>query len=183
MSEEDNKQDRKYFRVVAKIPLEVTFIPPAERVGLISEVLHEPIPVAKGALSPNQEDWDLIDWMKVLNEKLDTILEYVGRGKAPSGLSRSLLGLSLTFVNISAGGMSFISKKGYNAGDVLSMRMVLPETPPISLHIYGEVIFSKVVKNDFDVNVSFVYMTNEIRNDIATFVFNREREILKASLE
>lgn len=175
---------RKYFRVVAKIPMEVQFVPLNERGDtLISEVLHESTVPMKSVLSPNQDDWDLIDWMKVLNEKLDIIMTALSQGKPPSAVTRSTAGMEMTFVNISAGGMSFISKKAYNPNDVLSMKMVLPETPPIALRAYGEVVFCKAVKTDFDVNVNFVHMSNEIRNYIANFVFNREREILRAGSE
>lgn len=174
---------RKYFRVVAKIPLDVQIVPPEERMALTSEVLHESTLPVKSVLSTNQDDWDLIDWMKVLNEKLDLIMTSLSQGKSPSALTKSTAGLELTFVNISAGGMSFISKRAYNPGEVLRIKMVLPETPPIALLVYGEVVISKAVKSDFDVNVNFVHLGNEIRNYIATFVFNREREILRAGLE
>lgn len=180
---ESESNKRKYFRVVAKIPLEVRFVPLDERNGISSEILHEFIPSAKGAMPTNQDDWDLIDWMKVLNEKLDIIITCLAQGKAPVAQSKTGSGMELTFVNISAGGMSFISKKGYNPGDVLSLKMILPENTPLALLLYGEVVFSKPVKTDFDVNVNFIYTSNEIRNDIATFVFNREREILRTGLE
>lgn len=180
MSESDK---RKYFRVVAKIPMEVNFVPLSERNGITSEILHEFMPSPRGVLPAKQDDWDLIDWMKVLNEKLDIIITCLAQGKVPASQSRTGMGMELTFVNISAGGMSFISKKGYNPGDVLSMKMVLPENTPLALLLYGEVVFSKPVKTDFDVNVNFIHTSNEIRNDIATFVFNREREILRTGLE
>jgi hypothetical protein len=163
--------------------MEVHVVPPNERKVLISEVLHESAIPVKSVLSRNQDDWDIIDWMKVLNEKLDLITQSLSQGKYTPTLTTSIKGLELTFVNISAGGMSFISKTPYRPDDILCVKMVLPETPPIALMIYAEVVSSKAVKTEFDVNVNFVHLGNEIRNYIATFVFNREREILRAGLE
>ncbi|MBI4389924.1 MAG: PilZ domain-containing protein [Nitrospinae bacterium] len=176
-------EKRKYFRIEAKVPLEVRLVPAAERKELRSEILKTPAFYPGKSLSPNEDEWDLIDWMKVLNYKLDTLIGLLSKERSPEGKSPLPSGMQMTHVNISAGGLAFISRSAYKSGDVLCLKTVLPSNPPLSLLLYGKVVLMQKVQEYFKVGVEFLGMSGDIRHEVANFVMNQERETLRDGLK
>lgn len=173
-------EKRKYFRVEAKIPLEIHLVPEEERKDLRCEILKTPAPSYAKTLPANQDDWDLIDWMKVLNEKLDIL---VARGGPMDAASNPLAASKPSYVNISAGGMAFLSAKAFKLGDLVSVKTALPTAPPLSLLLYGKVVLCQKIRESFKLGVEFAFMSSDIRQEIANFVLNREREGLRDGLK
>ncbi|GER92757.1 hypothetical protein A45J_0482 [hot springs metagenome] len=85
-------------------------------------------------------------------------------------------------VNISAGGMNFKSLKQYSKGDILEIIMTLPIPVKITLWVYGEVLrIEKTKNNNYQTFLKFINISDRIREKIANFVFQWEREVLKKS--
>lgn len=174
MSKENDKfmNLREYSRVDAQVPFEATVVPVEERQNLRSKISGQTALSDFQAL-PDLEDKLLNDWLKMLNTKLDTLLNLMTFQR--EGISS----LPFVQVNISAGGISFASKQWYNRGDVLEMKMMLPMIPPVALYLYGDVVKVEKQVNIYNIGVQFIEMDEEIADEIVKFVFRRQREILR----
>ena len=163
---------REYSRIDAHIPFEATVVPVEERKNLRSRISGQTV-LSDFQTLPDLEDKLLNDWFRMLNAKLDTLLNLMTFQR--EGISS----LPFTHVNISAGGISFISKQWYNRGDVLEMKMMLPMIPPVALYVYGEVVKVEKRVNVYNIGVKFIEMDEEIADEIVKFVFRKQREILR----
>ncbi len=174
MIREDDKymNMREFSRVDANIPFEVRLVPPEERKNIRSKVSGDAV-LAEFRSLPDLQDKLLADWMKMLNMKLDAIINMLIFQREGFG------SLPFNHVNISGGGLSFASKNRYSQGDVLELRMMLPMMPPIALYIYGEVVKIDTQGSGFMIGIKFIEMDEEIRDEIVKFVFKRQREILR----
>jgi hypothetical protein len=163
---------REFSRVDAHIPFEVRVVPPEERQKVRSKISGETI-LAEFQKLPDIEDKLLSDWFKVLNSKLDSIINMLTFQR--EGFSS----MSFTSVNISGGGLSFSSKERYNIGDVIEMKMLLPMIPPVALYLYGEAVKIDRQIDSYSIAVKFIAIDEEIRDEIVKFVFGKQREMLR----
>lgn len=163
---------REFSRVDARIPLDVRVVPAEERKDIHSRIAGQTVMTEFQSL-PDLEDRVLGDWLKMLNSKLDTLLNMLTFQR------EGLASLPFTPVNISAAGLGFISKQWYNKGDVLEMRMMLPMMPPVALYVYGDVVKVEKQVNVYNIAVKFIEMDDEIKDEIVKFVFKRQREMLR----
>ena len=171
-SDDQFSRTREFSRADANIPLLPRLVPPEERKDLKSKVSGH-VDTAEFRTLPDVDDKALNDWMKMLNAKLDAIINTLTFQR--EGFSS----LPYTNVNISGGGMGFISKDWYNNGDVLELKMLLPLLPPAALYLYGEVVKVEKLTNSFNIAVKFIAMDEEIQDLIVRFVFKRQRDFLR----
>lgn len=174
--EENNAKDvksREYSRVDACIPMDFALLPEEELPEVRSTISRQPYLL--GVTIPDDvEDKALSDWLHLFNSKLDFIIHSlsVDREELPA--------LPFRHVNISASGMRFTAKEGYEKGQVLSIRMVLQKQRPLSLHLCGQVVESlEISDSEFEVAVKFIFIDDEIRDELVRFVFEKQREILR----
>lgn len=163
---------REFSRVDAHIPFDVRLVPPEDRKNIHSKISGDTI-LAEFRALPDLQDRLLADWLKMLNTKLDAIINMLVFQR--EGFS------SLPFknVNISGGGLSFPSKETYRSGDIIEMKMMLPIIPPIAMFIYGEVVNVETQVSGYMIAIKFIALDEDIRDEIVKFVFKRQREILK----
>lgn len=163
---------REFSRVDAFIPMEACLLPPEARDGVRSQVSRQTFLIHQG-VPEEVEDRVLSDWLRMLNAKLDVIIQ------ALRGEKGDFAALPFRQVNISAGGMKFSSRTGYERGNVLEIKMVLQMQRPAALRIYGEVVTSEKKGSDFDVAVKFILVDEDVRDELVRYVFERQREILR----
>jgi hypothetical protein len=170
----ENVEDkREYARVTAYLPFEVRLVPTAERQVRRPRISGVAV-LSDFAKPPEPDDKLLAQWLNMLNAKLDSII---------SSLSVEREGFSsLTYqmLNISGNGMGFKSKKKYDRGDFLEIKMLLYMYPHVALYLYGDVVKSEQEDDSFNTAVKFTEMSDDIRDEIIKFVFRRQREILSA---
>ncbi|VAX16169.1 hypothetical protein MNBD_NITROSPINAE04-1512 [hydrothermal vent metagenome] len=85
-------------------------------------------------------------------------------------------------LNISAGGAYLRISKKLAVGDTIQARLAPPTFPLFIVEILGVVMSIKPDKNnkgDFLVSVSFTAINHSDREDLITYVFKRQREILR----
>ncbi len=171
-SDDRDLRMREFSRVDANIPFVVRLVSPEERKGMRSKITGESI-LAEFQTLTDLEDKLLSDWLKMLNAKLDAIINMITFQREGFG--------SLPFmqVNISGGGLNFSSPEKYNLGDVLEMKMMLPMMPPVAMYIYGEVVKLESHANVNSIAVKYVAIDEEIRDEIVKFVFRTQREMLR----
>ncbi len=113
---------------------------------------------------------------KILNEinrKLNILLERMNQQKedAPS--------LEYQKVNISAGGIRFISSEKVERGDIMEVRLLLPTCPPLDILTYGEVVRIKETDHGYEVALSFKEIEEEVKEAILRYTIQKQREQLR----
>ncbi len=172
MEDEKHAGMREFSRVDAHIPIEVRLVPSEERQNIRSKISGETI-LAEFQTLTDLEDKLLSDWLKMLNAKLDSIINMLTFQR------EGFCSLPFSRVNISGGGLNFSSSERYKLGDVLEMKMMLPMIPPVALYIYGEVVKIEKQINNFNIAVKFIAMDEDIRDEIVKFIFRMQREMLR----
>ena len=122
---------------------------------------------------PEIEDDRLGDCLKILNTKLDSILSMLTMQGAEYCDLRSLP------VNISAGGIGIPLGEEFRPGDVVEIKLVFPTLAHVVFHIFGEVVNIEDEGGKLVTSIEFYDMDDEIRDYIAKFVFERQRELLR----
>lgn len=163
---------REFSRVDAHVPFAVRLVPPEERPNIKAKISGESI-LAEFQTLTEVEDKLLADWLKMLNAKLDAIINILTFQR--EGFSS----LPFARVNISGGGLSFSAKERFNPGDVLEIKMMLPMLPPVALYLYGEVVKVERQIDCYITAVKFIAMDEDIRDEIVKFVFRKQRELLR----
>lgn len=175
MEREDRQfiQMREYSRVDATIPLEVRIVPEDERGGLRSRTSMETVTKDLQQL-PELPDTELSECLRIINAKLDAIMGML------SFQTRECCSLQLTCVNISAGGLRTVLHEEYGTGDLVEVKMMFPTLPYVLFYVYGDVLRSeKLDDGRYQICIEFTAIDEEIRDKIAKFVFEKQREILR----
>ena len=166
------KQDsRRYSRVNTYLPLEARLIPSEETDNLIAHVSKVGIVIDE--VTPHElEDKVLGEWLKMLNDKMDSILEMLSSERQDTSH------ITLEPLNISAGGMRIRSPRSYDIGSVMEIKIVLPMRPYKILYLYGKVVRVEDTPNFFNVAVKFIGMNDEVEEELLRFDFKKHREML-----
>jgi len=167
-----DQNKREYSRVQAHVPLEIRVVLPEERKNLQSRADKKTIPF----LEPpgDVEDPQLAEWLRFLNVKMDTILGYLDKEHENTG------NMVLTSVMIGGGGFSFTSSEPYALTDMLEVKILLPSATPVLLYLYCEVVQSEARSDGYFTALRFILIEDSIRDKILRFVFEKERELLRA---
>lgn len=173
MEEEKYRKAREYSRVDAYLPLQVRVVPAEKREEVRSRSSNE----CMGSLFqplPDLEDRVLAECMRIINSKLDAILNVMSIQTEGIPLLRT------TKVNISGNGLSFESDDRYNAGQMLELRLILPYPGEAVLYIYGDVVrIEEDVEDKVIVSIRFTVIDEDIREKIVKYVFEKQRELIR----
>ena len=163
---------REFSRVDAHVPFEIRVVPAEERQSVRARTSGGTTFAETRAL-PELQDKILAEWVKAMNSKLDAIVNMLSFQREGFG------SMPFAHVNISGGGLGFVSKDKYNLGETIEMKIILPSMPPVALFLYGEVVKSDRLTNSYMTATKFVAMDEEVQDEIVKFVFRRQREILR----
>lgn len=128
-----------------------------------------------GETSTNQDIWEL-------NRKLDLLI-YMSL----TDDFKELIHSSPKDVNISAGGIRFISQTALDVMDIIEFSMILPMSPLLYVRVVAEVIRVKTLsvegREQHSIVARFLYLDPETKEDIVHYIFKRQREILRHRLD
>ena len=83
-------------------------------------------------------------------------------------------------VDISGGGLRFVSRRLYECGDIILLSFKLPiANCEKSFTLAAQVILSKEIENrrdEYENRVKFVYINNQTREEIIKYIFDEERK-------
>lgn len=176
MDFEDDKylKLREYSRVDAYIPIEIRLVPEEDRLAVkartsIETAFSDPQPL------PEIEDGGpLVECLKIINAKLDNLIRMV------AFQSREISALQPHQVNLSAGGLCINLPRPYEPEDLLEVRMMFPTMPYLVFTVYGLVIQGEEASDGtYLTSIEFTEIDEDIRDRIAKYVFERQREILR----
>ena len=163
---------REYSRVNAYLPVQVRPVKQEDRENVRSRQSLESAMTQQPEM-PEVEDKALAECLQILNAKLDSIIRML------SLENKDHEGLGLEVVNISAGGISTFSRQPLDENDFVEIRLMLPTSPFMVFYIYGTVIKCAQECDKFRVTIEFTEIDEDIREQIAKYVFERQREILR----
>ena len=171
---DERSENRKYCRVEACIPFFCRLVPPEEQKKIRSHISSATFLTGHKAM-PEIHDPALAEWITMFSIKLDTIIQLLTLER------EGFYSLPFECVNISGGGLRFLSQNKYTMGDTVEIRMMLSLLHPVALYVYATVlsVSERHAERDYDISVEFMTMDNAIQDEIIRFVFEREREILR----
>ncbi len=162
---------REYARVSGYLPVKIRAIRESERLTLGSRIVVESI-FAEHQEMPDIEDQALSACLKILNSKLDSIIKMLS-------LDASCKDMDLVNVNISDGGLRTYWAGDYNRDDSVEIRLMLPTAPSMIFYIYGKVVSYEAVGENKELSIEFTDIDDDIREQIAKYVFHKQREMLR----
>ncbi|MDX9714340.1 MAG: PilZ domain-containing protein [Dissulfurispiraceae bacterium] len=168
----DNLENRESPRVDVMIPFEVSLVPESEKENIRSRKAGWSMP-AEFQTMTEIEDKLLSDWLKMLNMKLDLIINMMALTR------EGMTSLPPSRLTISGTGLSFSSANDYKIGDIVELKLLLPLMPPVALLIYGEVVCCDTARGLFKTALKFINIDEEITDEIVKFIFKTEKEILR----
>ncbi len=172
--DEDNpyRSLREYARVSAYLPIKVRSVSEEERQSLSSRIVVESA-LTEHPEMPEIEDELLSACLQILNSKLDSIIRMLA---FPSNSHREL---DFSRVNISAGGLRKSSSECYALNDLVEIRLMLPTAPFMIFYVYGKVVTCDTATENYELCIEFTEIDDDIREQIAKYVFQKQREILR----
>ncbi|MGC8493316.1 MAG: PilZ domain-containing protein [Syntrophobacteraceae bacterium] len=162
---------REYARATGYLPVSIRAVSEEEREGLCSRIMVESVFPEHPEL-PEVEDRALATCLQILNSKLDSIIKMIAfhSNSKEMGLSK---------VNISDGGLRIFSPAGYARDDFVEIRLMLPTAPSMTFYIYGKVVSSEPAGESCELCIEFTDIDDDIAEQIAKYVFHKQREILR----
>lgn len=176
MQEEDQDYRglREYSRVDAYLPVQVRSVPEEEKEHARSKTSVESVLTDLQSLPDLEEDPVLSESLKIINSKLDTIISML------TLQCRDYSCLEFNHINLSAGGLSLSLKQSFAAGDFVEIRLMFPSVAYVVFHVYGEVLKCEPDGHgQHFTSIEFTEIDEDIRDRIAKYVFERQREILR----
>jgi hypothetical protein len=180
---------REYFRIDDRLTIEWKRVDGEEFQRLENIIRHNPSYAAdkvremcfpSDVMSQTKGgDEELYAYLKVLEKKLDMILELLGRHEDGPGYT-SLT----THVSISGAGVRFASGEPLNPGERVELRLALPIAPFPKIATLCEVVRVGEPAEDgareWSVAVKFLVMNDYDRDVLINYIFARERERLRS---
>jgi len=123
-------------------------------------------------------DPSLVNYLVLIDEKLDLILELLEKDKKIEGLFKQGLGM-----NISGSGMNIMVDKPVETGQIIHSKFYLSKIPFVFLNIFGEVVRSTKVdecnKTMYTLGIKFLDVSVSDQERIVASVFQKQRENLR----
>jgi len=163
---------REYARVSAFLPVRVRPVPAKDWQNVRSRTVVESALTSYPEM-PQVDDQALSTCLQILNSKLDSIIRLIA---SPMNGNKEV---DFEKVNISAGGLSISCDEAHAPGSLLEMRLMLPTAPLMIFYIYGSVVKCEMANQRYDIFVEFTEIDDDIREQIAKYVFQKQREILR----
>lgn len=110
-----------------------------------------------------------------INKKLDLIMERLHLE------SEKFVAVENRRVNLSESGMLFTIDEHVEAGDIIEIKMILPEYPPVGILTFGKVVrVNNKGDSTYDIAVHFLDtdIDSKVKDQIVKYLLRRQREIL-----
>jgi len=123
-------------------------------------------------------DPSLVNYLALIDEKLDLILELLAKDSKIEGLFNQGIGM-----NISGSGMNIMVDRPVESGQIIHSKFYLSKTPLVFLDIFGEVVRSTKVdecgQTMYSLGIKFLDISVNDQERIITSVFQRQRGVLR----
>jgi len=121
---------------------------------------------------------DLIDFLILIDEKLDQILSTLADNSSPDRSLKECRG-----VDISATGMGIITSHSVKAGQIIEAKIELSRFPLVSMDVVGEIVqVARVIEYDQSLlraGIRFLNLDTQSKEKIIKCVFQSERASIR----
>jgi hypothetical protein len=183
---------REFFRIDDRLPIEFRQIDREEFSRLENSMRYNPTCKADTLMEmrflgdvmsrTRGEENDLYAYLKVIDKKLDIIMNLLGHQKS-DGSYKTLY----TKVNLSGAGLKFISDVPFTDGELLELKIGLPLSsfPKIATlcQITRSLKCAETDKEEWEVAVKFLVINDHDRDFMISYIFAKEREMLAKKRE
>jgi hypothetical protein len=170
----DEQQNRRsYLRVQAQIPMEASLVT-ENQVPATKPCLPLTLDPSLPLPPPHAADANLMQWLDHLSKKMDLILNLLATNRQDKSC------FSQVSCDLGGGGLSFVSDRPYQQGDLLELKFQLNSMSPLPACAYGRVIYTRPAENGFMVSLEFVNIDESLRDDIIRYVFEFERQLIRS---
>ncbi len=183
-------EQREYVRVEDSIPIGVERVRPGEEDSIRSRFITPPPGVlAEHAAGDEEgvrgemEDLNpaLIRRLKTIEDKLDMILAHFELEQ------EGMAAFPTRHVSLSGAGVKLFSGERFDVGDRVLVKLVLPLAVPVGLETPGCVAWVKEhpdrESDRFETAIRFDGITEDVRDAIIHYTFQRQREMLRSRWE
>ena len=181
--------EREYFRIEDRLSIDFRYVSPEEFLRLESIIRYHPSCKSERPrttefqgdfiVRSEGEEKELFTYMKVLDKKLDTIIELLEAKKSEDSY-KSLY----TRVNISGAGIRFLSDGPLNMGARVELRIALPTSPFSRLSTLCEVVRTEQSATDegtgWQIALKFIVINEYDRDVLINYIFTKEREKMRS---
>jgi hypothetical protein len=193
-------QKRNYVRVDDYLPFEYTLLEKDEfekiekdyiaKTKAINKMMDtSTTPVLRDIIDKIEEkevvsdiDSVLMSMLINLDKKLDLIIDLLDQ----KGERKKRLKEKTKKISLSGGGIKILTDNEFKRGDILELRIDLPLIPPVAIPALGEVARSEKTgdkEGGFKTAIKFKVIQEEDRDKIIHYVFQKQRELLRAKKE
>jgi hypothetical protein len=184
--------NREFFRIDDRLPLELRQIGREEFVRLENiircsstckvDTLVEMRFLSDIVFRSKGEENELLTYLRIIDKKLDTVIDLLGRQKTDDSYKRLY-----TQVNLSGAGIKFISDEPFTDGDLLELKIGLPLSPFPNISTLCQVVRARrsaqTSKEEWEVALKFLVINDHDRDFIINYIFTKERESLRNKSE
>ncbi len=183
---------REFFRIDDRLPLEFRHINREEFVRLENIIRYNPshktdTMVEMRFLSDvmsraKSEENELLTYLRVIDKKLDTVIDLLDRQKSADLYTRLYVQ-----VNLSGAGIKFISDTPFTDGDLLELKIGLPLSPFPNIPTLCQVVRARECAEDgkggWETALKFLVINDHDQDFIINYIFTKEREVLRRKRE
>lgn len=165
--------ERETVRIDVILPFKVKKISSEDIKNKIARIVGD-VPIFSYIPLKDTIDESLNSWLKLINAKLDYLINLLTREK------EGFNDLPLLKVNISEKGVRFPSEIPFEIGDFVEIKTVMDIYQPLGFYLYGEVLrCEKKEEKIYEVAVKFINLPKDIREKISYFILQKERELIR----
>jgi hypothetical protein len=162
------KKMRGHVRVDVRIPISISRVSEAERQNMETKVYGYTETYSREI--SEQINVNLSDKLSRIEKKLDIIMNMLTLQQY--GFHQ----LQETTVNLSGGGIGFVSEESFEEGDIVRIKMLLDEPVFVGILVFGEII--RVTKKDsqYEIGIKFIKINENHRDIIVRFVIYKQKQ-------
>jgi c-di-GMP-binding flagellar brake protein YcgR len=185
-------ENREYFRIEVRLPIEFRRISHDEYLNLENTVKHSSTHIIdkvnemrflKEIISKDEKETGQIhSYIKLIDKKLDMILDLLNKSR-DDGLYQN----RYINVNISGAGINFTTDVNLHEGEHVELKVILPFPPYPKITSLCNVVRSIVCNvngiANWETALTFTTINEEDRDLLINFIFSKEREFLRYKKE
>jgi len=188
----DDSESRQYFRIKVNLPVKIRKISMEEYLKLENEILCNSTGIAdrlneihflkETAFRDDKEKGQLLSYIKIIDKKLDLILELMNNTKNENLYSNRYID-----ANISGSGISFTTDIELKENEYVELKILLPVYSYTKINTLCNVVRSSYCNingvSSWETALVFKVINEADRETLINFIFEKEREIIRMKKE
>lgn len=168
--------EREAVRVDVVIPIDLTVIAEKDLENKRARLIGG-IPIFSYIPLKDTIDEALNSWLKVINAKLDYLINLLTREREGFHL------LPLKKVNLSEKGIRLNLDKPLDINSFVEVKLVLDLYEPLGFYLYGRVARCEKKEEKYEIALEWLTMPPDIKEKLGFYILQKERELIRIKKE